>query len=204
VKGFGYTSKQTLILGAPGGAIAAFATLAGGWYSDKKGERMIPIIFVSIPTIVGAAMLVGLQGSSEKGALLFASWIIGTVGASLSMVYSYNASNIAGYTKKVTINAMTLFAFSLGNIVGTEIFLPKDAPSYTPGKVAILVLWSSQLAVTLALRAINIRMNRQKRLELDRLKEERGWSDLDFECERERHAFLDMTDKQNPFFVYIP
>ena len=43
----------------------------------SQGERMIPIIFVSIPTIIGAAMLVGLQNSSEKGALLFASWLIG-------------------------------------------------------------------------------------------------------------------------------
>lgn len=38
---------------------------------------MLPIIFVSLPTIVGAAMLVGLDGSSQKGALLFASWLIG-------------------------------------------------------------------------------------------------------------------------------
>ena len=30
------SSKQTLILGAPGGALAAFATLASGWYSDRK------------------------------------------------------------------------------------------------------------------------------------------------------------------------
>jgi ACS family allantoate permease-like MFS transporter len=42
-----------------------------------KGERMLPIIFAIVPTIAGAAMMVGLHGPKEKGALLFASWLIG-------------------------------------------------------------------------------------------------------------------------------
>lgn len=60
--------------------------------------------------------------------LFQASWIIGFYGCSLAILYAYNASNTAGHTKKVTVNAMTLSAFSLGNIIGTETFLPKDAP----------------------------------------------------------------------------
>ena len=32
---------------------------------------MIPIVFCLIPTIVGAAMLIGLNDSGNKGALLF-------------------------------------------------------------------------------------------------------------------------------------
>lgn len=57
------------------------------------------------------------------------SWIISFYGCSLALLYAYNASNTSGHTKKVTINAMTLASFGLGNIVGTETFLPKDAPS---------------------------------------------------------------------------
>jgi len=204
VKSFGYTSRQTLILGAPGGAIGSLTVLACGYYSDKKGERMLPIIFAIIPTIVGSAMLVGLAHSGEKGALLFASWIIGTFGAALAQVYAYNASNIAGHTKKVTINAMTLFSFALGNIVGTEIFLPKDAPDYIPGKIAIMVLLTAQLGVTWLLRWMNLRLNKKKAAHLEEMKIKKGWSDDDVRREREKHAFMDMTDKENPFFVYTP
>lgn len=32
---------------------------------------MIPIVFALVPTIVGAAMLIGLNNSGNKGALLF-------------------------------------------------------------------------------------------------------------------------------------
>jgi MFS transporter, ACS family, allantoate permease len=35
VKSFGYTSKQALILSAPGGVFAGGMTLFVGWYSDK-------------------------------------------------------------------------------------------------------------------------------------------------------------------------
>ena len=95
-----------------------------------------------------------------------------------------------------TINAITLATFSIGNIIGTEIFLPKDAPSYIPGKIAILVLLSSQIFVSLILRWVNLRLNAQKRRQLDELRERNGWSDADIQRERERHAFMDLTDKQ--------
>jgi hypothetical protein len=177
---------------------------------------MVPIVMCLIPTVVGSAMLVGLNNSGEKGALLFgmltssvcrlyadgsiqlltATYLISTAGYSLSGVYAYNASNTAGYTKKLTINAMTLATFSLGNIIGTEIFLPKDAPGYIPGKIAIMVLMTAQLFVSLLLRWINTRLNRKKREALQQEKERLGLTDEEVEKERQRHAFMDMTDKQ--------
>lgn len=182
--------------------MASLATLALGWYSDKKNERMVPIIMSIIPTIVGAAMLVGLNGSNEKGALLFATYIIGIYGSSLSLIYAYNASNTSGHTKKLTTNALTLSAFSLANIIGTETFQPKDAPSFTPGKISILVLLSSQIGICLVLRWVNVRLNEKKKDGIAAMKESNGWTEEDVRREREKHAFLDLTDKQNPFFVY--
>lgn len=73
--------------------------------------------------------------SYELGVLLFATYLIGTFGSALAVIYAWNASNTSGHTKKgihniayklnvssnsqtVTINAMTLVAFALGNIAG--------------------------------------------------------------------------------------
>ncbi|KAJ7507722.1 MFS general substrate transporter [Mycena galericulata] len=202
IRNFGYTSKQTLILSTPGGIVAAVTTLLCGWYSDKKGERMLPIIFALVPTIVGSAMLIGLNNTGNKGALLFAVYLIGTFGSALSTVYAYNASNTSGHTKKSTINAMTLVSFAVGNIIGTEIFQPSDAPAYIPGKVAILVLLTVQLGISWLLRWINLRLNIKKRAKLAELKTQNGWSDADVQREREKHAFADLTDKQNVYFMY--
>ena len=108
----------------------------------------------------------------------------------------YNASNTSGHTKKVTVNAMTLAAFCVANIVGTETFLPKDAPGYLPGKISILVLLTSQLALCFVIRWVNLWMNRKKRWALEELKRRNNWSEEDVKRERERAAFVDMTDKQ--------
>ncbi|KAJ3741220.1 MFS general substrate transporter [Lentinula detonsa] len=202
IKNFGYTSRQTLILSTPAGAVASLMTLFCGWYSDRKNERMIPIIIALVPTIVGAAMLIGLNDSGEKGALLFATYLIGTYGSSLSTVYAYNASNTSGHTKKSTVNAMTLLTFSIGNIIGTEIFLPKDAPAYIPGKISIMVLLTVQLGISLLLRWINLRLNKKKLSQIEALKRSRRWTDADIQKEREKHAFLDLTDQENIYFVY--
>ncbi|KAJ7047446.1 MFS general substrate transporter [Mycena alexandri] len=202
IKNFGYTSKQTLILSTPAGAVAAITTLACGWYSDKKGERMLPIIFALVPTIVGTAMLIGLNHTSAKGALLFGVYLVGTFGSALSTVYAYNASNTAGHTKKSSINAATLVSFAVGNIIGTQIFQPSDAPDYIPGKIAIMVLLTVQLGVSWLLRWINLRLNIKKRAKLAEIKAQNGWTDEDVQREREKHAFADLTDKQNPYFIY--
>ncbi|KAI0347077.1 MFS general substrate transporter [Trametopsis cervina] len=203
IKSFGYTSRQTLILSSPVGAVGVVSAVICGWYSDRTSDRMLPIVFGLLPTLVGAGMLVGLKPSpGHKAALLFADYIVVFFGSSLALLYAWNASNTGGHTKKVTINAMTLAAFCIGNIVGSETFLPKDAPNYIPGKTAILILLTVTLFLCFILRYINIRRNAAKRKVIADLKAKNGWTDEDIEKERQRHAFLDMTDKENPYFIY--
>ena len=48
IKGFGYTTKQALILSTPGGLVAALTTLACGYYSDKKVRRHAPASFLCL------------------------------------------------------------------------------------------------------------------------------------------------------------
>ncbi|KAI0698936.1 MFS general substrate transporter [Cytidiella melzeri] len=203
IKSFGYPSRQALILSSPLGAVGIISAILCGWYSDYVSDRMLPIALSLIPTLVGSAMLVGLKPTPEhKAALLFADYIVNFFGSSLAILYAWNASNTSGYTKKVTINAMTLASFCIGNIVGAETFLPKDAPNYIPGKTAILILLSVSFFLCFVLRFLNMRLNAKKRRGIAELKERNRWTDQDIERERQRHAFLDMTDKENPYFLY--
>ncbi|EMD41075.1 hypothetical protein CERSUDRAFT_91831 [Gelatoporia subvermispora B] len=205
IKGFGYTYGLFNVLVRPNasGAVAAISTLICGWYSDRKGERMVPIVFALVPAIVGWAVMIGLNGKPHgKGALLFGTYLVNTFGSALSSVYAYNASNTSGHTKKNTINAITLVSFALGNIIGTEVFQPKDAPAYIPGKIAIMVLLIAELFIAFLLRSINVRLNTGKRARLAEEQRHHGWTESEVQKERERHEFLDLTDKQNIFFMY--
>lgn len=196
IRNFGYTSRQTLILATPAGIVHVISVVICGYYSDKKGERMLPVIYATVPTLLGVALMIGFNNSGQKGVLLFGSYLIGSFGSTLSTIYAYNASNTSGYTKKLTINALTMTFFCVGNIVGTEIFQPKDAPAYIPGKAAIMVLLSTQIGVAYLLRHINVKLNIKRRAMIEEIKREKGWTDDDVQKEKERRAFADMTDKQ--------
>ena len=127
---------------------------------------------------------------------MVAIYLSNSYGSSLSTIYAYNASNTSGHTKKSTANSMTLVAFSVGNIIGAEIFQPKDAPSYIPGKIAIMVLFSVQLAVVLLLRWINQRINKKKVAHIEVIKRRHDWTDEDIRRDKNKHAFADLTDKE--------
>ena len=62
-----------------------------------------------------------------------------------------------------------------------------------------MVLLTVQLFVSFLLRWINLRLNAKKRAALEAEKARRGWTAADVQKERERHAFLDLTDKQYVF-----
>jgi MFS family permease len=196
IRNFGYTSRQTLILATPAGIVNVISVVICGYYSDKKGERMLPVIYATLPTLLGVALMIGFNNSGQKGVLLFGSYLTGSFGSTLSIIYAYNASNTSGYTKKLTINALTMIFFCVGNIIGTEIFQPKDAPAYIPGKTAIMVLLSVQIGVAYLLRYINVKLNIKRRAMIEEIKREKSWTDDDVQKEKERRAFADMTDKE--------
>ncbi|KAL8779382.1 MAG: hypothetical protein Q9194_001479 [Teloschistes cf. exilis] len=195
---FGYTSQQSLILTAPTGAIGAVVVLLIGYLSDKWRDRSLVMIIVIIPTILSGCLMIGLDPNGipkNKGGLLAASFLSGTFGAAFMLLLAWNASNIAGHSKKVTANALTLVAFAVGNILGTQTFQQKEAPGYKSGKISIIATLSALILVVIVLRLYNDHLNKvnEKRLadvsegEKDELKE--------------KLAFADQTDRKNPFFV---
>jgi ACS family allantoate permease-like MFS transporter len=48
------------------------------------------------------------------------------------------SSNVAGYTKKTTVAAIYLIGYCTGNIIGPQTFRPKDAPRYIPAEIVIV------------------------------------------------------------------
>lgn len=67
-----------------------------------------------------------------------------------------------------------------------------------------MVLLTVQLFISLLLRWINIRLNAKKAAKLEEETRKNGWTEEDVQRERERHAFMDLTDKQYVPFSLIP
>ncbi|KAK5130864.1 hypothetical protein LTR08_001585 [Meristemomyces frigidus] len=196
---FGYTSQQALIMSMPAGAIGVVFVLLSGWLSDRWRDRSLVMFICIIPTILAAALMIGFDPNGtplNKGALLAASFLSGTFGAAFMLLLAWNASNIAGHTKKVTTNAVTLVSFALGNILGTQTFQTSQAPGYIGGKIAIIVTLGCLCFVIVGLRLSNDKLNRRNQEKLA------GMSEGEKDEMREKMAFADQTDRQNVFFSY--
>lgn len=103
------------------------------------------------------------------------------------------ATNVGGYTKRVTATAFVFLAYCIGNIIGPHAFLEEEAPIYETGCKLILSCAAGQIVLTLGLRAMLIQRNKER----DRAAAEAGVSmgvDAD--------VYEDLTDFQNPHFRY--
>ena len=91
---------------------------------------------------------------------------------------------------------MTLVSFAVGNILGTQTFQAKQAPGYISGKIAIIATLAALCFVILILRWYNDHLNKKN----DKILAE--MSDDEQAETREKMAFADQTDRNNPFFRY--
>jgi ACS family allantoate permease-like MFS transporter len=201
-KSFGWTSRQSLLLDMPRAAIGGFAVVAVGWLSDRINDRMTLILLFTLPTLIGMIIMTTMQYSGKRGVLQFAQLFQNLSAPGFPLCYAWNASNTGGHTKKVTVNSFTLFTFGAGSVIGTYIFLPQNAPGYIPGKASIVVLTAVMMVCCAAMAYVNVRLNKQKKATLEKLIADNGWSEEDVQREREKAGFLDLTDRENVFFMY--
>ena len=84
-------------------------------------------VIYSIPNILGC-ILINVLPWSDKVGLLFSVWLtdIGTTGFVLSLAWVNQVT--AGHTKRITMNAIMLIAYCVGNAVGPQMWLARFAP----------------------------------------------------------------------------
>lgn len=111
IKGLGYNSKQSALLTIPSGGVSIVSILLATYVSGRYNLRLVNIVALIIPAIIGGALMAFTSGSVSP---LIGNYMTNTIGASLPLVYSLASANFAGHTKKVTINAIVLMSFCLG------------------------------------------------------------------------------------------
>lgn len=190
IKGLGYNSRQAALLSIPGGAVSIVSILSATYVAGRTNARGLNIICLIIPAMIGGALMAFVPKSRGPAGPLIGNYMTNTIGASLPLIYSWVAANFAGHTKKVTMNAILLMSFCLGNIIGPLTFTGATAPVYTPAKIAIMVTGAVAIAATMML-LWKYRHENQRRDGLD--------ADREHVVDSE---FMDLTDRQNAEFRY--
>lgn len=115
ISGFGYSNMESTILQIPSGAVSIIAVFVSTFLVGRYGYRCSFIGILCIPSVLGAALLTALPKNNRVGQL-FGIYLLNFAPALLPIVYSFASSNVAGYSKKITVNAMILMAFCIGNV----------------------------------------------------------------------------------------
>lgn len=188
---FGYTASQSLLYGTPGGAVEVVTLILCGYLGDRYGNRILfGMAGMAIGTL-GILLIVTLPLSNNSGRL--AGYYLTQSGAAgFVALLSLISSNVAGYTKKTTVGALYLIAYCAGNIIGPQLFRPKDEPRYIPAEITDLVCWSVCI-LDLAYIHWYYRARNKKHEELRNMP---GYIKVD------KQEFLDLTDRENKEFVY--
>ncbi|SCU86044.1 LAMI_0D00166g1_1 [Lachancea mirantina] len=196
---FGYSTKDSLLMTMPTGAVELVACPLIGYLSVLCAKRKIPFlqdrliwgIFAAVLSLVATCMLAFAKES--KNTRLAGAYLLYVAPVSFICVLSIISSNTLGYTKKWTVSSINLVSYAASNLAGPQTFIAKQAPNYSGAKIAMVVCYAGCVVTLSALYVLNIYENKRR----DRIQAEKGPSD-----NIENLEFADLTDKENPNFRY--
>ncbi|KAK2600082.1 hypothetical protein QQS21_005168 [Conoideocrella luteorostrata] len=185
------TSKKAALLNMPSGVVSIFFTLLVGYGIRKKSHRWAWIIACIIPAIIGGALMSFLPKSNKAG-LLAGIYLVNAVVPPLTIFYNWTVANCAGATKRAFAAALVSGSFSIGNIIGPQMFQFRDAPDFRPAKLAVMGTQAG-CAITTCLLFLYYFWANKRRSDRTKETEEQYLSP---------EVWTDLTDKENTQFLY--
>ncbi len=104
-------------------ALVIMSTLA----TVTRVYRLALMITTCIVSMIGIILVMSLSVPNGR---LVGVYLADTFAANIPISLSLIASNVGGFTKRSTINGMLFIGYSVGNIVGPQMYLAHEAPGY--------------------------------------------------------------------------
>ncbi|KAL2104499.1 hypothetical protein VUR80DRAFT_284 [Thermomyces stellatus] len=194
IKGLVQDPLRTTALGIPQGAFQVLWILTGAYIASRfRGVRTYVMMAYMLPTIVGTSLMWRLDREKYKVGVLMGYYICGSFVSALVVALQMPASNLGGYTKRVTGTAMVFAAYCVGNIIGPHAFLEEEAPTYPTGCVVIFSCAVGQVMLAFVLRMLLVWRNKKRDEVAAAVSgDNETMSDM-----------ADLTDLENPHFRYV-
>lgn len=192
---FGFTTKKSMLMKMPNGAIVAVGCPLFVWVGLKIWDsRMFVSVISTVFCILAACLLAFGQNNQTK---LAGFYLQSLNPVSMVQCLSCFSSNTGGATKKAVMDAIFLIGYSAGLVIGPQTFIESQAPGYAGGKVAIVVCYAASLVFLLLIWWEYYRRNLKNEKNLQENPEiEKDAKNID------NIEFADLTDKENPLFRY--
>ncbi|KNG84546.1 putative pantothenate transporter [Aspergillus nomiae NRRL 13137] len=196
--GLGFSSVESTVVAMPEHAVQLVSVLLAGIVCSWVGKgRCIAMILSNVCVLVGSVLLYTLP-TDRKMSRLGAVYSLLTCTVSYIMCMSMISSNIAGFTKKMTVSVMIFVGYCVGQIITPQFFLSTEAPTYPTGFRAYFVTSSMMIAVEAALMFYLLNENKRR----DKHALELGVSQNTSDHRIVETDLLDLTDWERPEFRY--
>ncbi|OAQ96744.1 hypothetical protein LLEC1_05363 [Akanthomyces lecanii] len=199
IKGLGFDTEETALLGIPQGVLVVIWIGLGALankYMPANSRTIVCIIFM-LPTIAGALGFLLAPHDAYVGRLI-CFYLTGSYQAAFVISLSLITSNTGGQSKKMIVSGMIWFGACIGNIISPFFYKDDQAPSYQLGIGSLLTANCIEVLLFFVFRyAFKWENKKKERLRAAMQETCEGVAALN------ETAFTDMTDKENPNFVYV-
>lgn len=141
INGFGFSKFNTMLVGLPSGALQIITIwVCGLGMRHTKDMRCIWGLGALLIPMTGSILLLSLSAHNSWG-IVVSTWLAAQSSDLILVSLSLIASNVKGNTKKGTVNALYFIGYSVGCIVGPQLWNSEDAPRYNKGCISSIVSW---------------------------------------------------------------
>ncbi|XEU97681.1 hypothetical protein FSHL1_002967 [Fusarium sambucinum] len=194
IKGAGFSTLTTTLYQMPSGAVQLVVCVLACWGASTFKNSRIPIMLLALTPFLAGVLGLHFIPHSDAYARLACLWMSFSYTATWTLSMTVAVANTAGYTKKITTNAILLIGYCLGNFVGPFFFKTDQAPTYELGVAMMFTCIAIQVVSLVGLWVLFWMRNRSRRehhTEGDE-NQRRGWE----------MGLLDKTDLENKHFQY--
>lgn len=194
IAGFGFGPLARTALQMPTGAIEFVVVFTCGIIALKVPNTRC-IIFCGL-CVPGLAGLIGIHLIEDnRWALVGCTWLQYIIGGPVILCWIFINANIAGGTKKTTVNGLWFMFYAAGNIIGANIFYTREYPKYVSAMTALITCYSLMIALGIGYYFLCVWRNAK------RDKEQGGYTD-EIKAQAIKDGFSGMTDFENRGFRY--
>ncbi|CVL11142.1 related to DAL5-Allantoate and ureidosuccinate permease [Fusarium proliferatum] len=152
IKGLNFDSRQSLLLGMPLAVYNVIVVLLSAWLTKRFCKsRCIVAASASALSLVGTILVRQLPATDNAGRYI-GLILCASCANVFPMMLSLISSNVAGFTKKSTVNAVFFLGYCAGNIAGPQFFIPTEAPKYGTAFTALFAIFCILIGLILVFR----------------------------------------------------
>ncbi|KAH9822976.1 major facilitator superfamily domain-containing protein [Melampsora americana] len=189
VVSFGYTIEQTTLLSCCFGLVTIVSMLSAVKLIDKtQGSRGFIGAFWYLPSILGAILVITLPWNDRIG-LLVAIFLASLSSTPFVISLGWINSTTAGHTKRAVVQAIVLIGYSIGNILGPQMWKESYKPKNRIPWIIIIICFGVCFTILIGMSEY---LKYQNLMKLSKSKMNLNQKETNDE------VLKDLTDLQNP------